>query len=966
MISRDTYTCLLLWTLAAVATTASAQTAPPKDQEPALQEIVVTGSMIKRTDIETPSPVQVISNVDMQQMGYTNVSDVLRNLSAAGQGSLSQSFGQAFASGAQGVALRGLTVGDTLVLIDGKRMVSYPISDDNQRQFTDISAIPFNAIERVEVLKDGASAIYGADAIAGVVNIILKKSVTGTEITAEGGTSKYGDGTTEHLAAITGMGDLDADGYNAYVALDIHHTDQILASNRSGGFANLNWTQAGGLNDTPGNFGPGTNAGSYPFYGFPATTTGQLLNPTTPNSAGVYPNGLPAESFLPGCTAAKQALNQCTFSYNQLLIQPPTEQINLIGRFTKALASDWKFSVDASVFNSQAEQQCCAYQSTNFAFGGIQNIGFGPGVPPHVVATPVITVPAGYPGNPYGAAAGLVYNFAEVGMPQTTTDTNTYRLMLDLKGTLAGWDFDTYLGAMYARMDESFYNDMVPGAIQPALNNGYAIGPGASYSAVQSAGLAPPAYAYPTSSLDIADIQGSRSLFNLPGGPLSLALGAQFFHRNENLTAPASMVSGAQIGDPYYAIGSQNDAAAFMELDAQVFKQLELDGAVRYDNYNNGVGGATTPKFSVKYKPIDQFAVRGTWGKGFRAPSPAESLQSGELFGQSGGIADPILCPHPSNPNAAGNYPTMCNFPLTGYQVAGTDLKPVTSTNETFGFIFEPAKQFNVSVDYYKITLKNDIISQSTLGEPAYLPGSLVRGAPASLPYCTSTGSCTTDQTTPVGLPLFGSYPYINAGATQTEGIDVDLQTHFDLGVAGKLSGELNFTRIIEYNIVVDGVTYDLAGTHGPSEVSGDTGNPKNRAVANLTWDKGPVSATWTVNYTGPFSITDPSEASAGLGTCAGALEGEESTPYGYRFVSTSATPGYLCTVHHFTESNIYLRYAATDHLSVHGSIVNLFNAQAPIDAQTYGGGGLTAYDGAFDQDGAIGRFYMVGATYKF
>jgi iron complex outermembrane recepter protein len=109
-----------------------------------------------------------------------------------------------------------MTVGDTLVLIDGKRMVAYPISDDNQGQFTDISAIPINAIDHMEVLKDGASAIYGADAIAGVVNIILKKSFSGFEATAQGGTSDKHDGTTEHLAVLDGIGDLDADGYNAY------------------------------------------------------------------------------------------------------------------------------------------------------------------------------------------------------------------------------------------------------------------------------------------------------------------------------------------------------------------------------------------------------------------------------------------------------------------------------------------------------------------------------------------------------------------------------------------------------------------------------------------------------------------------------------------------------------------------------------------------------------------------------
>jgi iron complex outermembrane recepter protein len=136
---------------------------------PELDEIVVTGTLIKRTDTETPSPVQVISSADLLNSGYTNVSDVLRNLAANGQGTLNQGFTEAFAAGASGIALRGLTVGGTLTLLDSERMVAYPLSDDGQRSFVDVTAIPFNAIDSIEVLKDGASALYGADAIAGVV-----------------------------------------------------------------------------------------------------------------------------------------------------------------------------------------------------------------------------------------------------------------------------------------------------------------------------------------------------------------------------------------------------------------------------------------------------------------------------------------------------------------------------------------------------------------------------------------------------------------------------------------------------------------------------------------------------------------------------------------------------------------------------------------------------------------------------
>src|ERR1700731_3827290 len=160
-----------------------------------LSEIVVTGSLIKRTDTETPSPVQIISADDIKNSGYTNVSDVLRTLSANGSGTLNQGFGQAFAAGASGIALRGLSVGDTLTLIDGQRMVSYPLSDDGERSFVDVTAIPINAVEGIDVVKDGASALYGADAIAGVVNVKLKKSYVGSEFTMEAGTSQFGDGT---------------------------------------------------------------------------------------------------------------------------------------------------------------------------------------------------------------------------------------------------------------------------------------------------------------------------------------------------------------------------------------------------------------------------------------------------------------------------------------------------------------------------------------------------------------------------------------------------------------------------------------------------------------------------------------------------------------------------------------------------------------------------------------------------
>ena len=158
--------------------------------------------------------------------GFSNVSDVLRNLAANGQGRSARASARRSRRRLR-YRLRGLTVGDTLTLIDSERMVAYPLSDDGERSFVDVTAIPFNAIDTVEVLKDGASALYGADAIAGVVNIKLKPTYVGSEIMAEAAGRSHNDGCNMHAAAIVGWGDLANDGYNIYAALDWHREEMI-------------------------------------------------------------------------------------------------------------------------------------------------------------------------------------------------------------------------------------------------------------------------------------------------------------------------------------------------------------------------------------------------------------------------------------------------------------------------------------------------------------------------------------------------------------------------------------------------------------------------------------------------------------------------------------------------------------------------------------------------------------------
>jgi iron complex outermembrane recepter protein len=942
------------------AAPAGAQQAPASTSSSSteLQEVVVTGSLIKRTDTETPSPVQVITAEDLKNSGYTNVSDVLRNLSANGQGTLNQGFGQAFASGGSGIALRGLTVGDTLTLIDNERMVDYPLSDDGERSFVDISAIPFNAIESIDVVKDGASAAYGADAIAGVVNIKLKKTYVGAEFTAEGGTTQHGDGTNEHAAGIWGIGDLGSDGYNFYVDVDWHHTDRVLGSSRSGNWTTLNWSGLpGGNNTNPGAIGA-TNLI------YPDSVTGYVLNP----NANAADAALPAQTFLPGCTAAKQAADQCTFAFPGLL-QPATSQTNFLTRFTKALADDWTFTATGSVFNSIAEQVA---PPTEPAFGHLLNntgaeqgsiplIAWGPSQPLTVKTYPALTLPANSPLNPYGAPAQFVYSFPDIGPWVTQTNTDTYRLFGDITGKAWGWDIDASVGVMYAKLTEHFLGEINPTLAQDALNSlSYAPGSGGG-----AALFAPETYTSPSSSLDLVDVHGQHELFQMPGSPLELVAGFQYFHKAQNDVDPPTVTGGLQEGITNFTVGSQDDTSGFVEIGGKPVRQLEVNAAIRYDHYDT-YGGQETPKFGAKFSPIQQFSIRGTWGKGFRAPSISESGNSGIAFGEGNG-PDPALCANGAN--AKGSFNAYCSFPIVGVEPPNPSLKAVTSTNETLGIIFEPISQFSVSVDWYRIILNNDIISASSAGGLSNFV-SIVRGAPEKAPVCTNTTTngtpCTTAiEETPVGVPIYFNFPYENAGITKTSGFDIDLRSHFDVGAFGTLSGSLNYTYITQYELEVAGVTYDLAGTHGPSVVSGDTGNPKMKAVATVTWDKGPASVTATVNYTGAFTLTDPS---TNYNTCLAAIEGSGDS-YGSAINQSLTTlPSAwfpYCSVHHFTDVNLYARYAATDHISVHGAITNLFNTPPPVDLQTYGGGAAYRYS-TLDQDGAIGRFFQAGVTVKF
>jgi iron complex outermembrane recepter protein len=912
-----------------------AQQQPPSTE---LERVTITGSSIRRTDAETPSPVQVLTADDLKKSGYTSVSEVLRNITANGQGTLSQNFSGAFATGSSGVSLRGLTVGATLVLIDGHRMAPYPIGDDGQRSFVDISNIPFDAIERIEVLKDGASAVYGSDAIAGVVNVILKRSFVGKTISADAGTTSKRDGNTYHVAGTVGFGDLGTDGHNFYIAGELRKQNQIRFIDRGGIYTQTDFRSNGGYDVTPGV--PNPLVGS-----LPASATGYVTD-ANGNIVG----------FMPGCDATKLAAGQCSYTNTWPQIQPNSENYNLVARFTQALGSDWQASVQGSYFQSKA--QSVGGWSTAFN-NGYQGITSGPGVVPTLLpVVPPTTIPSTNPSFPAGTGLSsglLTYTFRDLGPTITETNARSTRLIGDLQGKLGAWDLSGAVGYTEVRLDLRGLGFVNAQNLQTALDsttNPYLVG-GPNSDAV-NAFVAPVLSTRDLSKLGFVQVSATRDVMQLPGGPLSIALGADYIRRSQNTVAPADIASGVTgIFSNNFTVGKQTVASVHGELVAPITKQLEVEAAVRYDRYNLS-GGKASPKLGAKYTPIPELAVRGTIGRGFRAPGPAENGTAGQTFFATT-TNDSVLCPDPANPGNPGTFPSQCSIAVGTVQGTNPALEPETSKSFTLGLIFEPIKDISASLDFYSIEISNQIVPGSSTNA--------VRGTNFS-PLLQVQPDRSTQLVVPPSAPIaYFQTGYVNANSTKTSGVDLGLQLRHRFEDVGTVKSDLMVSYMNKYDLTIGGVTYHLAGTHGPLIVSGDTGSPKLRVQWANTISRGPWQLTGTLNYVGSYDLTDPSQ---GVDDCVTGLSiGRGGAAYS-GLISAGVVPaGIDCKVDAFTTFDLYGNYDVSKQLSVHASILNVFNAGAPEDWGTYGGG-RAPYNPSLHSQGAIGRFFNVGLKYAF
>jgi iron complex outermembrane recepter protein len=936
--------------LSIMAGQAQAQTPPPPapGAQP-MQRVEITGSNIRRAQAETASPVQTVNRADIEKSGKTTVAELLQTLAVDNQGSVPTTFGSGFASGASGISLRGLGSASTLVLLNGRRIAPYGLADDGQKVFADLNIIPAEAVERVEILKDGASAIYGSDAIAGVVNVILRKDYVGTTVRASQGLSNESDGGDTRLAVTHGVGDLETDRYNFLFSAEYGKKRQVWNRDRAdrGAVGRADLRDFGfSAQESLGGTGAIPNAGS-------ATSSiiGNVLNPAAGGRYWSRDSLAAGNGFtrtFPGANCANLTshpqgdplggcLTDATQQYNQ--IQPRQETLNLFGRATFQLNNAWQAYVELNGYHSDSESSSTpsgVHNSVGYPGGPVNNAG--------------VSLGAAHPDNPYfGSAARVRYLAWDVGPRISNVESNFFRAVGGLKGSAAGWDIDSAVlfSQSKTKNDRSGYlqRDVAFALLNPtAANVAAATAGSAAYAALPAgtfwrigensglnsqalyAALSPMISNDAVTRLALADVKASRELGQLPGGAIGLAVGAEFRHDSTELQPTAGTERGNIIGLGYSAYeGQRNSAALYAEVLAPVHSTLELSAALRYDHFND-VGNSYTPKLGVKWTPVRSFAMRGTFARGFRAPSAAENGRGGLAAYATAG--DPLRC-------ALGVAQACTAASLAVITSPNPDLSPERSKSYSIGAVWDPLPRTSISVDAWQIKRKNEINQESTAA--AIAAGHVVRDPGSAVPGIAGDPGAI--------IAVLGNY--VNSNSTKVNGVDLDARTTFQMGGAGNLTADIKWTHMFKFERTEqDGTTVDFAGTHGNCDVSNCMGTPDNRINLGLTWDRGPLRVSGVVNHRGKFDNTNFKDDPAG---CAFTFANGNDAPNG-------------CKISSFTTLDLTAKYRFTPKAEFFATIQNVFDKEPPLDPLTYGAAGYNP----LDYSGALGRYFTAGVRYTF
>ena len=939
---------------------AAAQQSQQENDE-TLESVIVTGSKIKRTDLETSQPVLALTREDIQATGLSQIGDILQNLTTGGS-----TLNQAFNNGGNGstlVDLRDLGSNRTLVLVNGRR---YAPDGSALSGAVDLNSIPTAIVERIEILKDGASTIYGSDAIAGVINIITVDSFDGMEANAYFGETSEGDGRTESYDFTAGASTEDT---SLIVNVSFQKNEPVFAGDREiSAVPQFGADFCASTTSPNGRFGLSGRAGTF------------TLTNTTPTAAGVVQSATNLRAFaIPG---------DCyNFAPDNYLLTPQ-ERYALFAKVKHSLTENISFRSEV-VYNNRTSDQLLAAIPVTFAGNGL----FG--------TNNVFNVAADSFYNPFGVATTRVQRrLQESGGRRFTQDVDVFHYSGGLEGyfDFADRPFSWDVGYTFSLNQEQDITtgqvnlNRIAQAVGPSFRNAQgAIQCGTPGNVISgcvplnlfggNGSITPAMLSFISVPLQDtfeykrigyqANISGE--VVELPAGVLGFAAGYEYrkesgFDLPDALTATGASsgnirqpTSGGFALDEFFA-----EFSVPLLSDLPAAKLLELSLASRYSDYTT-FGNTTNSKLGLKWKPIDDLLVRGSISDGFRAPSITELFQ-----GQSDNFAtalDPCTGAMQATTNrfitlnaAQQANCVAAGTPRTGAEQASgqirstvggsTTLSPETSRSKTFGFVYSPEylAGFDVSLDWWNISIDNSITS---VGAQAILDACILGGA---------TAQCALISRLPGTGAVTGVIDINTNGASDDiTGYDLTANYRFETENYGKFRANIDTTYLDEYINITDSglpgdpLRYSLAGNYyGNGALAA-----RLKSNATLSWDYNDWGASWTARYVSRLeenctNAVDPTTQCSNNGADGNGVpfnvDGLGST--GLEIVPTNNLGG---TTYH----DLQVRWKAPWNASFSGGIRNVFDKNPPTSISVSN----NSFDPSYDLPG---RFYYVSYNQKF
>ena len=600
---------------------ALAQTSEPAQ---ATQRIEITGSAIKRLDAETAVPVTVYRMEELRSQGVTSVEQVIQSLSySSSLTSTSQVVGSG-TGGASFADLRGIGGDKTLVLLNGRRIANNALNGS----IPDLNMIPFAALERIEVLRDGASALYGTDAIGGVINFITRRNYDAGEITLSADMPQDKGGRRYGANGSIGFGDLAGKGFNVLGVFDVQRQDRINSQER--GFGSRSYIPERGLDGTSGTTTPAN-------YSQRQGGTTFNANPTFPGCAPVGNGG----SINTGASSTN-----CRFDpapYQDLV--PQSERASFFGKASMALGTDHTLSAEYFITRNTVESQIGPVPQTGNTMSASSPFFPGRGITP---APTNFTIDPTLP-------ISVSWRAADAGARSGKNENTSQRAILGVEGLLAGWDYNAAVSYNENKLVESHTGGYSNDSLITAGIAGGIINPFGPQTAAGAQYLADAAL---RGELQTAkgrvwalDLRASREIGKWFGSApaAALAIGAEVRREKffDDINAPVASQAASTGVDPDSDVsGARNVSAVYAELNVPFTNRLDATLAVRHDRYSD-FGSSTNPKVALRFRPTDSLLMRATYSTGFRAPSLYELYQPNFLTFSAGQYDDPVLCPAP-------------------------------------------------------------------------------------------------------------------------------------------------------------------------------------------------------------------------------------------------------------------------------------------------------------------------------